>query len=93
MNPGGRGLRRAPGDEMASCKGRGSKTVCKALLCSADGGRAVALATAAATGATPALMQEVFGCRNRLNRPAFWPPRRPAQGRAVGSTGVLILAA
>jgi hypothetical protein len=37
MKPGGRGLRRAPGDEMASCKGRGSKTVCKALFYSADG--------------------------------------------------------
>jgi hypothetical protein len=61
MNPGGRGLRRAPGDEMASCKGRGSKTVCKALLYSADGGRAIALATAAATGSMPALMGAVFG--------------------------------
>ena len=56
MKPGGRGLRH----EMASCKGR-LENCLKAPLYSADGGRAVALATAAATGSMPALMAAVFG--------------------------------
>jgi hypothetical protein len=43
MKPGGRGLRRAPWDEMTSCKGR-LENCLKALLYSADGGRAVARA-------------------------------------------------
>jgi hypothetical protein len=38
-----------------------ARSVCKALLCSADAGRAVALATAAATGSMPELMGAVFG--------------------------------
>jgi hypothetical protein len=63
----------------------------KAQLYSADGGRAVTLASATATGGTPGV--DAGGLRvqrNRLNRTEFRPPRRPAQGQAVGSTGVLI---
>ena len=38
-----------------------ARSVCKAPLYSADGGRAAALATAGATGSMPALMAAVFG--------------------------------
>ena len=81
MNPGGRGLRRAPGDEMASCKGR-LEDCCKAPLYSADGGRAIALATAAGgTGSVPALTAAVFGDTRvsarvvQNQKTARWPTR------------------
>ena len=67
-----------------------ARSVCKALLYSADGGRAIALATAAATGSMPALTAAVFGETRVSARVAQnqKPARCPARGEPIGSRPV-----
>jgi hypothetical protein len=69
-------------------------SVCKAPLYSAEGGRAIALATAAATGCMPALMAAVFGetrVSARVAKNQKVAPHVAGQGEPIGTPPVSYL--